>query len=186
MLKKVQVCLFAVVAIACFGLADAQAGGYVGASFGQGTVDAGDGFDGSDTSYKVQGGYRFVKFFGVEGDYRDLGTVDESYSDAQIGDVKVELGTKSIDVFAVGVLPIGTSNWEVFGKAGMARWDVDVQMSATQLGSQSESQTGNDFAYGVGAAYNLNKFSVRMEYEEFDVDSPASANMASVGFDFRF
>ena len=67
--------LFAVAALATTG-AFATNGAYVGASAGQSNTeieDSGATFDGSGTAFKLQGGYRVMKHFGVEADYRDFG-----------------------------------------------------------------------------------------------------------------
>lgn len=172
--------LLTIVGILCLSCTGAFAKAYVGAAAGQSTTEidpgVGESFSGSDTSYKLHGGYRVIKFFGVEADYRDFG----SQSDTVLGE-DIALDTKSFDLFAVGVFPIGKS-FEVFGKAGYSMWDA--KLSATTSGSFSDD--GSDFAYGVGAAYTFSKFALRLEYEQFDIAEVDNASMASLGFDFRF
>lgn len=166
------------VGVAALSLPGAMAGGYIGASAGQGSTsfDAGGGtnFDASATSYKVLGGYRVLKFFGVEGDYRDFGSQRETVSGEEI-----TLDTTAFDLFAVGVLPLGL--FEVFGKAGYTMWDAEVSAL-----SQSVSDSGNDMAFGVGAGYAFGKVGVRLEYEMFDIADADDVSMVSVGAEFRF
>lgn len=171
-------CIVLLAAI-CLASTGAFAKAYVGASAGasntQFDADPTTTFDGSGTAFKIQGGYRFMKFFGVEADYRDFGTQDDT-----IFGETVELDTTSLDLFAVGVIPVGGA-FEVFGKAGWSSWDADVTAP-----SGSGSDDGTDLAYGLGAAYAFGKFALRLEYEQFDIDDVDDVSSASVGFDFRF
>jgi hypothetical protein len=168
------------VAAACLACTGAFAKAYVGASAGQSNTeidDQGTTFDGSATSFKLQGGYRFVRHFGVEADYRDFGTQDDTVQGQSI-----EVDTTALDLFAVGLFPIGES-FEVFGKAGWSSWDADF----TAVGVGTGSEDGTDLAYGLGAAYTFaEKFAVRFEYEMFDIEDTDSVNIASLGVDFRF
>ena len=155
-------------------------GAYVGASAGQSNteIDGGGGatFDGSGTAFKLQGGYRVMKHFGVEADYRDFGSSDDN-----VGGQDVEVATTSLDLFAVGMIPVGKS-WEVFGKAGWSNWNADV----TVVGVGSGSDDGTDLAYGVGGSYLMGKFDLRLEFEQFDIADTDNVTCASVGFNYRF
>lgn len=181
MSKKTLFRFLALAGVACLSVTGAFASAYVGAAAGQGSteIDTGSGsptFDASDMSFKVLGGYRVMKFFGVEGDYRDLGTQSDN-----VGGQEIDLATTAIDLFAVGIIPVGKA-FEVFGKAGYSMWDADITMAG--LGNASDD--GNDLAYGIGAAYTFGKFAVRMEYEQFDIEDTDNVSMASIGADFRF
>ena len=181
-MSKRSVFRFLVVAtIVCLPFTGAFAKAYIGAAAGQGVteVNAGGGqsFDASDASFKLLGGWRVMKFFAVEADYRNFG----SQSDTVLGQEFV-LDTSSIDLFAVGVIPVGSS-FEVFGKAGYTMWDMD--MSITGLPG-SASDDGTDLAYGVGGAYTIgDRIALRIEYELFEIDGTEDVSMASVGVDFR-
>jgi hypothetical protein len=173
-------CLVLVAAACLASTATFASGGYVGASAGQSNTQIeaspGTSFDGNGTSFKVQGGYRLLKYFGVEADYRDFGTQD----DTVLGQ-SVEVDTTALDLFAVGVIPVGGA-FEVFGKAGFSSWDADIQT----VGQPSVSDDGGDLAYGLGGAYVMGKFALRLEYEQFDIEDADDVNIASLGFDFRF
>ena len=154
---------------------------YVGASAGKTNLqddDLGGSFNSSATTYKVFAGFRFMKFFGIEGGYVDFGSTDDS-------DAGVDLSVDATawDAFAVGVIPMGL--FEVFAKAGYVRWSSDVKFSGATSGSSSDS--GSDRAYGVGIALKLVKIlAIRAEYERFDVKDTDKADLASVGVAFRF
>jgi len=178
--KRIGFRLLAVAGIACLSFTGAFASAFVGAAAGQSSTEfdpgVGESFSGSDTSFKVLGGYRVMKFFAVEADYRNLG----SQTDTVFGE-EIAIDTKSLDLFAVGVIPIGSS-FEVFGKAGYSMWDAEMSLTTGESGSDD----GNDLAYGLGAAYTFGKFAVRLEYEQFDIADVDNVSMASLGFDFRF
>ena len=147
------------------------AGGfYAGASYGNTTLqvdEPGFSFDADDPSWKVFVGFRFLKLFGVEGSYLDLGSPTD-------GSVTIE--TKAWTGFAVGVLPLGP--FGLFAKVGAIASDAEV------LGASSESST--DPAYGVGAEFGISKIAIRAEYELFDVQDTDTMYMISVGAAWRF
>ncbi len=153
---------------------------YVGASVVDSKVkveDSGFDFDSSDTSYKVYAGFQFFKFFGVEGSYLDFGSLDDDVSGT---DVTVD--ATGWDAFAVGILPFG-DHFQIFGKFGWLFWDSDTKAS----GSSSDSDSGNDTAYGAGIEIIIGKhFGIRGEYERYDIEDTEKVETYSIGADFRF
>ena len=156
----------------------AWAGAYVGASLGQSDASsAGVGDD--ETSWKILGGYTFMKFVGVEGSYRNMGGTDQTFGTTQIG-----LKVSSLDVFGVGILPIGRTV-ELFAKAGYSMIDVEASVSDPLFGSVSGSEGENELAYGAGINFKVgSKFAVRAEYEGFNTTE--NIDMISMGAVFRF
>ena len=160
----------------------AHAGDFIlGASIGEGSIK-GDvdnvDFDTDDFAWKATLGFRFFKFFGIEGGYRDWG----SQEDAR-GGVSVEADLITVDAFAVGVIPI--RKLELFGKAGYIYWDADTDLEG--LTSSDSSDDGLDFAWGVGVAWKFTDLvALRGEYESFEIDATDDATFLSVGVDFRF
>lgn len=143
---------------------------YVGASYGNTTLEVdepGFSFDADDPSWKVFGGYRFLKLFGVEASYVDLGSPTD-------GSVTIE--TTAWSGFAVGVLPLGP--FGLFAKVGAVASDAEV------TGLSGESST--DPAYGVGAEFGISKIAIRAEFEMFDVEDTDSLYMISLGAAWRF
>ncbi len=155
---------------------------YLGASVGKTGLKVDEfnsTFDGNDTAYKVFAGYRFIKFFGLEGGYVDFG----SPSDSRDG-IDLEFDATAWDLFAVGVIPVA-EHFELFGKAGFFRWDTNVRLSGAMVARESDS--GNDAAYGIGLAIKPSKLiAIRLEYERFKVANTDDLNLTSVGVDFRF
>ena len=173
------------VALFCLLIPAAHAGtGMVGISAGQSSVETdigGAGFDADDTGWKAFGGYNLMKYFGVEGGYTDMGSMEQS-------DATTDL-TTNVDAFSLyarGILPLG-KKVELFGKIGYVFWDAEIEMSSPVFGSGSASTSGNDLAFGAGAAFKIvEKFEIRLEYERFTIDDSTDVDFGSIGFAYRF
>ena len=94
-----------------------EKGAYMGLALGQSKFNDDNqyGFnlaDDKDSSFMLYGGYRFFKWFSVEGRLANLGEfkVDNS------GLVKIDYGVLTAN--AVFILPFGTSGWEIYGQVG--------------------------------------------------------------------
>jgi len=146
------------------------AGFYVGASYGNTTVEVdepGFSFDADDPSYKAFAGFRFLKFVGVEASYVDLGSPSDG---------GVTIDAKGWNAFGVGMLPLGP--FGLFAKVGVMTTDTNI----TNLADESST----DPAYGVGAEFAFSKIAIRAEYERFDIEDTDEVYMISVGAAFRF
>jgi OOP family OmpA-OmpF porin len=158
---------------------------YIGASAAKTNLQANDinslndSFDSSKTTYKAFVGYRFIKFFGLEGGYVDFG----NQSDSNNG-IDLSVDATAWDLFAVGVLPIG-KHFELFGKFGYFRWDRNAEASGVVTGSTND--TGNNPVYGGGMAFVFGKhFGVRLEYERYKMSDVDNLNQESAGIELRF
>lgn len=162
--------LFALLASAAFAISPAMAddaGFYVGAGIGDFSVEV-DGFDGSDTGYKVFGGYQFMRFFAVELEYIDGGTVEDG---------GLEIDVSGFNLSAMGILPVG-ERFSLFAKLGMIAWDAD----APGIGSDS----GEDLSWGIGGGYAFtDQFGMRLEYQGFEIED-ADGDMISLGASWQF
>lgn len=166
MLRKLGLAMLLILAAAT----PSFAGFYVGASYGNTTIEVdepGFSFDADDPSWKVFGGYRFLKFVGVEASYVELGSPSD-------GSVTIE--SKGWDAFGVGMLPLGP--FGLFAKIGVITTDTDI----TSLAEESST----DPAYGVGAEFSFLKIAIRAEYERFDIEDIDEVYMISVGAAFKF
>ena len=170
--------------LACSTSTAALAGIYVGAAAGQATLNRDEfntEFNGSDTSYKLYGGVRFLKFLGFEAAYADMGTPDDSSAGLQF-----KSDVRAWDAFAVGVLPLG-GHFELFAKAGVVYWKTDSTITGGSMPTFTDDDSGADAAYGAGAAFKFAKlFAIRAEYEEFEIGGGQNLHMATLGFDVRF
>jgi opacity protein-like surface antigen len=135
----------------------------------------------SNTSWKVYGGFRPLGFpLGVDVDYIDLGSKSAG---TFLGPAHAD--AKAFAAYAVGYLPIPVPNIDVYGKAGLARWQFDGQRGSSSLFSVSEN--GTDFAWGVGGQVHfLERFAVRLEYEHFNVREADGVQLYSLGVSYTF
>lgn len=71
--------------------------------------------DRTSTTFRLRGGYQFVRFFALEASYADLGSYSTrvdmapcTYVDPQcLPDFRTELDLQALGVFGVGMLPVG-------------------------------------------------------------------------------
>lgn len=150
---------------------------YLGVGLGQSNADVSASdlgeldFDKKDLAWKVFFGGRFLSFAGAELDYIDFGKPDGSTA---------ELKYKGLAGYGLYYLPIPAPMLDVFLKAGLARLDVDGDVT---VGSFSTKDT--KFAYGAGLKLNFGSFAIRAEYERFKVEG-SKPSLLSVGFSKSF
>ncbi|MDH3628204.1 MAG: outer membrane beta-barrel protein [Acidobacteriota bacterium] len=156
----------------------ASAEAYIGASLGQSDATSA-GASAEESSWKLVGGYAFMKFLAVEGSYRDLGSINETVGVTQIG-----LDASSMDVFGVARLPMGM-RFSMFAKAGYAFLDLDATLTDPLLGTITASTSETELAYGAGVSFKVtDSVHIRAEYETFDTFE--DMDMMSVGGIFKF
>jgi hypothetical protein len=98
-------------------------------------------------------GYRFNPNFAVEGE-ASLGIED---------DANAELNN-TFGAYAVGILPLGSSGFDVFGRAGYLQADIDG------TGPQPDIDDGG-LSYGAGVNWRLGAgFGLRADYTRTDAD----------------
>lgn len=133
---------------------------YAGLGIGQTTVtDDSIGFDGTDTSFKVFGGYSVNKYLSIEAAYLNAGEPDDVVFGSN---VSVE-GT-TFNAAVLGAIPLNQS-FSLYGRLGVIFWDAEAS-----AGGFSQDDNGNDLAYGIGAAFNAGPAKVRLEWEAADLD----------------
>lgn len=99
-----------------------ERGGYIGGAFGVTSYEDddqyfGSRFDDSDSSFQIYGGYKFLRYFALEGRLLNLG----SYS---VGSTDIDVSALTVN--AVGIVPFGQSGWEFFGQLGLGAVSVDI------------------------------------------------------------
>jgi len=150
---------------------EARAEFIIGASYVEGNVEEED-FEGDANGWKAHAGFRFFKFFGVEGSYTDYGDPEGDFSGS---DIVAEVST--LEFFGVGVIPLGF--FEIFGKAGYGMWDVDIS-------DVDFEDDGWDLCYGAGFAIKFKFIGFRAEYEAIEISDIDTVDKVSAGVDFRF
>lgn len=153
---------------------EARAEIVLGLKVGQSDVKI-DSFKDDAQSPQAYGGFRFMKFVGLELEYSQLGKFEDNS-----GPTNDTLEIDRFDLFVVGVLPI--SRFELYGKLGYGYWDAKVWRGTLRLGDD-----GSDAAVGAGFAVKFaGILALRVEYEVFEVEGIDDLTMASIGLDFRF
>ena len=192
--------LIALSALAFAGYASGQPGApykgtydgwYAGASIGQTSVDIdGSAFqeiNDTDTGWKLYMGYRFLRYFALEGAYAALG---ESSVKSPAISLKTEVND-TLYLAAVGMLPLG-DRFVVFGKVGIFSAETDAV--ACVLGAcANENERQDGWMYGVGLDFFFaRQWGVRAEWERFtNVGSDQTpgnkdVDLISVGVIYRF
>jgi len=176
---------FAALALAGTCASAADNGIYLGAGVSaNATLDGGQfqsDLDIKNSPYKLILGIRPLDHFGVEVNYVDFGTAKLSPA---LPDLGVSAKAKFYDVFAVGYLPLPLV--DVYAKAGLVRWDTDVQLTTIAGLLPRVSDSGTDFAYGAGAQVRFGSLAARLEYERFDVSNADRIDIVSVGVTWTF
>jgi len=124
-------------------------------------------FDDEDTSLQVYGGYKFLKYFAVEARYVDLGSFSDGVDD---------LDLSGFSVHAVGIIPFGSSGWELFGQLGYGKINQKI--------SGFYDEDDNAGAGGIGVRWHINpKFALAAQVDVYvwQNDDIGSAYDLSVG-----
>jgi OOP family OmpA-OmpF porin len=136
--------------------------------------------DPSDTGWKLFGGYQFNDFLALEGFYADFGSfgIDfEGTLDGGEGNPDIALtGNTNVDAKGYGVFWVFSypvfAGISAFGKIGGVHWTSDSLVTVVvddEVGTDSISDDGNDFAWGAGAKYQFtDHIAVDVQYEQFD------------------
>jgi OOP family OmpA-OmpF porin len=111
--------------------------------------------DQSDTSFGINGGFRFNRNFAVEAAWQRLG--DFSYSSNTGSDtVDGKFKASAVSLAGVGIYPL-TPSWSIYGKAGLARTSADLE-AHSQTGATAVSNSSHDGVgglFGAGVTYDF-------------------------------
>jgi len=166
------------------GTVNAQ-GWYIGAGIGNSFYNAKFDFeqvgeqvkelDENATGYKFFAGLSTPGSFGVEGGYRNFGTIKGTESG-----VSWESQTTGWDVVGMYRFQL-LMIVDVFGKAGALFWNTD-----SKVGSLGGGDSGTAFAWGFGAGVHIGPVGVRLEWENFEVKDPDNLSMLSLSATYGF
>lgn len=142
MLRRIVLAAIVLAVSAAAGAAEPTARGlYAGGSVGT-SIFEDDGtffgldFDDSDTAFQGHLGYKFLRFFAVEGRYTNYGTFSVESQ---------EFDVTAASLHAVGIIPFGRSGWEMFGQLGVGSANMDFE----SFGDDDQTT----FAGGLGVRY---------------------------------
>jgi hypothetical protein len=129
------------------------------------------------TSWKVLAGVRPVRPLAFEVEYMNLGSQGFTFPD-----FSARASYEAYAAYAVGFLPIPLPFLDVFGKAGLARWSASGSQQGFIIPQAplSLSDSGTEFAWGVGTQAHFGNLCARLEYESFRIPSTSGANVVSL------
>ena len=179
----VAIALIAGGGLGATGARSQESGFYLGGSLGQARftewcVDDPSvlSCDDKDSAWKIFGGYRFNRYFAVEGTYVDWGTASGTVA-APGGPRSVSAEQTSMGVAAVGSFPF-TPEFSVFGKAGFLLTEQETPASSTTQRDETELH------YGLGLSFAfVPGWAARAEWERTD---KLKVEMLSIGVEYRF
>lgn len=179
--------------LALCGTAAARNGFYVGGTVGSVSVDTefddfNLDFDDEDTAWSAFAGVQATENFAIEASYNNLGRFRESRV-FDLTETTVDAELTGYDIMGMLKIPVGPV--KLFGKAGVVFWDAEATAQVfPPVGpgfEVSDSDDGNDFAYGGGVELALTpSFSLRGEIEYFDIENTEEVWFGSVGITYRF
>lgn len=158
-LKIVGLCLALLVGAQAYA---EDSGFYVGAGAGlahEGFTD----FRGNDTAFKVLTGYSVSKYFAVEAEYVDGGSLEDD-----VNGLDVAISSDGFIAALIGRWPVN----DVFSpylKLGHAFYDSNIKVSSGTT-TTSEPSSDSDLMFGAGLEFKLRgRFRLRAEMEKIKV-----------------
>ena len=129
-------------------------------------------FDRDTTTYRGFLGYRFNRYFSIEGSYTDVQEVTQHYGDV----LSISLDASGWQAAVVGTYWFG-EHFNIFGRAGNNWYDVEATVSD---GFQSASVSGSEDAFGWGAGIGAvwDRALFRLEYEDVDFDDTDTSQLS--------
>jgi hypothetical protein len=180
-----------------------ESGGYIGAAYGatQYTDDGAleDDFDLFDLddggqAWQLYGGYRFFKYFAVEGRYTDFG--DYTYKDNFGFGAEIEAKYSTLTAHAIGIYPFGQSGFDIFGQLGLGAVFYEAEFSAPGEQDESFDDSAATFSMGAGVRYTpprLQQLTVQLAYDVYGFEAEddfetydQSVSMAKLGVQYNF
>ncbi|MEL0169462.1 MAG: porin family protein [Pseudomonadaceae bacterium] len=141
--------------------------------------------DNKDTAWKIGAGLKLNQYFAFEAEYVDLGEVAFRATDGNSA-VRLNAGTEGYGLNGVLTMPL--DSFSLFAKVGYHRLETDFDISASGLGSISDSQTEWVTSFGVGGGYNLGeRVTLVAEFERYrDVGDEYDVDLLSAGIRYNF
>ncbi len=127
-----------------------------------------------------------MKYFSAEVGWQNLGRFSQTQPSMLFGDLTFDGEVDGIWIDAIGKLPLGRV-FDIYGKVGLFFWNTDftVVNDMNDLAFFSK-QTGVNLSYGAGLGFNIARFTIRLEYQEFSTDDTEKLTFASLGLQFNF
>jgi OOP family OmpA-OmpF porin len=149
--------------------------------------------DRRDTGYKLYAGYRFHRYFAVEGGYFNLGKFDFTATTLPAGTLSGNIKVDGLNLDLVGILPI-TDRFSAFGRIGLTNARTRDSFSGTGAAapfSTSRSERDTNYKFGAGLQFDFNyNLGMRLEAERYRINdgvgSRGNIDLFSIGLVYRF
>jgi hypothetical protein len=166
-------------------------GGYIGGAYGITSYED-DGLFSFDASgpvvsvisdldedgqaFQIYGGYRFGRYFALEGRYTNFGSYSSKYSGSWYGTPftgEEEIEFSALTVNALGIIPFGNSGFDAYGQLGLGAILYESEWSETdRYGTYSDSDDDGAGTYTLGAGFRytpprLQALTVNLGYDVY-------------------
>jgi OOP family OmpA-OmpF porin len=135
--------------------------------------------DGADFAFKIMGGYQFTRNIAVEIGYSDWGGVSVNEDGLEV----LAFNSSGFSVSAIPELPLG-KHFSIFAEIGMSYMTAEVQgVEGGPFDSFVGGASEDVWApfYGLGVAWNLKRWTFRLQWERIDPDTEFDFNDTKVG-----
>jgi OOP family OmpA-OmpF porin len=192
-MKRRVLCLFIILVAASMTASASDTGFYLGAGIGQAAIEIldfypslGDFVESPTPGYTAYGGYRFLKFLAVEAGYADLGSPQWQERNVQGYQERAEVSIQGWDTFVVAILPV-SNVVDIYGKLGIMAWETEITSFLRGDYISSESSSGTDTAYGIGAGFWVGpNVTLRGEAEWFKIGDYSTVPFYSFKLTYTF
>lgn len=185
-------CILCLGAAGAFGGEVFSRGAYVGGVVGQSEFDDDGAFsdlgyyydvelDDTATSFGAYGGYRFFRYFSVEGRLVNFGSfaLKDDYE-------SVDIDALALTANAVGIIPFGESGWEIFGQLGAGGIHFEVDGGWVEEDSDEVVATA-----GVGIRFTpIRNLSIALQFDAYAWESDSRydpfISTAQLGVQYNF
>ena len=137
---------------------------YIGLGIGSASTSfspAGVTVDDNDVAGQFRAGYRFHPNYALEAGYYYLGEYGLS-----AGTASAAAQARSVGLSLVGIVPL--ERWELYGRLGYARSELDVDAHASNLTVSARARE-NEWFGGIGARYRVaSDWAVFAEWQKHD------------------
>lgn len=126
-----------------------------------------------DTAYKIFGGYKFNKYFALEGGYFNLGefsfTATANPQGTLVGNIKIN----GLNLDVVGTLPLA-QKFSSFGRIGVQFAQVNDAFAGTgsvTVANPNPSESATNYKTGLGVQYDFTEsVGLRAEWERYRIN----------------
>lgn len=145
--------------------------------------------DEKDTAFKVFGGYKFNRYFALEGGYFDLGRFGFTAATETAGTYSGDIKLRGWNVDAVGILPI-TEAFSALGRVGANYAQATDSFSGSGAiatpADPSPSKRDTNYKLGLGVQYDItDSLGLRGEWERYRINdaigNDGDIDMYSIG-----